>query len=544
MIKYRGVGAAQGICLARMHYLEKNSAKSNVQISFDEAIKKAVGIVQEMEQKTIGTAGGEQAKIFFAYEMLLSDSMLTEPMRERIATGKDASVAVREVAYEMSARFLTKENEYMRQRGDDIRYVGELLCDILCGKEAAGLGDGDEKVVLAAKELTPLDTMSIDTSRLAGMVTNLGGATSHTVLLAKSLGIPAVVGVDADLKNGHGKMCFVDGYSGEVVADADSETEKEFLSRIEKESEVMSEIERIIKDEAYTKDNEKVEVLINIGSDKDVLNLDADICDGVGLFRTEFMFSSSYKKPTKEEQQKAYARVAEKLCPKSVIIRTLDIGGDKPVEYMNMKKEDNPFLGNRGIRLMRQNEDVFAEQIEAIITSAEDGIKIMLPMITSADEIDWAREILDGIEKRLDEEGIKHCKNVQLGIMIETPASAVMADELAQKCDFMSIGTNDLVQYVCAADRGNVDVESVYNPYNKAVLRLLCHVVKVAKDAGIEVSVCGDIASDEKYLPLLVGIGIRKISVPVPLVGRVKRKIAQIDSKNEEQNILEQTKRV
>ncbi len=529
-MRLKGIGAAPGICRARVYFYEKKENRA-ARISFDEALVRSLERVKTLYKKALSSLDDEQAKIFAAYEMLLEDEMLTAPMKEKIKGGADSLEAVRSVTSQMSALFLGKDNEYMRQRGDDIRYVGELLCDALCGNDGAFFSGGGEKIILMARELTPVDTMAFDTNVLAALVTEMGGATSHTVILAKSLGIPAIVGTEKIDPASGGKICCVDGYTGEVVIEPDEENEKIFAKKLEEEKAFAREIEKITSADAVTADGKKIGVYINIGHPNDI-NIPKELrYDGVGLFRSEFLYSSQVKKPTVGEQKESYGKVIDAVHPAPVTIRTLDIGGDKQLDYLDMKPEENPFLGNRGIRLCKNNVEIFAEQLEAILTSSLCSVKIMLPMITSPAEIDWARDMLESIRKRLINGGQSVCESVSLGIMIETPASAVMADILAKKCDFFSIGTNDLVQYITAADRGNADVEEIYNPYSPAVVRLLCNVIQAANDAGIEVSVCGDLAADTAFTSLLLGMGLRKLSVPVPMVGRIKHKIAQISIK-------------
>lgn len=529
----KGIAGSPGIAHAKVLEFKKSekSERKTERISFDQAVAKALDKVKKLHDKALAEIGGKEAKIFAAYEMLLEDAMLTDPIRAAIDGGEDVAKAVSDICGQMAAVLAGKSNEYMRRRADDIRYVGELLTDMINGADSEfDFPSGDEKYILAAHELTPMDTMHFDTSRLAGLVTELGGATSHTVILAKSLGIPAVVGAKG-LEGTDGETAYLDGYSGEFAVSPDGAAEAEYSKKLADETELAQKLDEIRNTRAHTSDGEEIHVCVNIGSPDDMNGYAAEHPDGVGLFRTEFLYSAASKKPTVEEQTRAYREVFEKSGGTPVTVRTLDIGGDKQLTYMHMDKEDNPFLGNRGIRLCLNNPGIFAEQIRALLIAAHGmNAKIMLPMITSVSEIDAARRLINGVGAELEAEGIAYAKDIPVGIMIETPASAMTADIFAKHADFFSVGTNDLVQYINAADRGNAAVENVYNPYHPAVVRALAKVIKSGAGAGIEVSVCGDLAANLGFTELLIGLGLKKFSVPLPMAVRVKHRISTIDT--------------
>ena len=487
--------------------------------------------IKHLKDKALGELGEEKAKIFSAYEMLLSDKMLTDPIKKAIESGAAAKTAIQKVTKSMADMLASKNNEYMRQRADDIRYIGELLCEAVVGsKTEFEFPSGDDKYIIAAHELTPVDTMLFDRSRIAGLVTELGGATSHTVILAKSLGIPAVVGVSGILENETDTAAYLDGYSGKFIVSPDEKTKAEYDGKIKEEEVLTAQMNEIKGTEAYTADGEKIAVCINIGKPSDMKNAEGEKLDGVGLFRSEFLFSSEKEMPTCDEQTEAYREVIKAASPNYVTIRTLDVGGDKQIKYLNMQKEENPFLGERGIRLMLNNPDVFKTQIRAIlIAAADEKVKIMLPMITSLDEIRAAKKIIAEVQAELESGKIAYCKEPLVGIMIETPASAIMADVFAKHADFFSIGTNDLVQYIMAADRGNYQVENLYNPYHPAVIYMLNNIIRAGRDANIEVSVCGDLAANTDFTELLLGMGLKKFSVPQPMASRIKYKISGIN---------------
>lgn len=530
---FSGVAGAPGIACADVLYFKKDSDSDEnnaKEIGIDDAIDAALEKIKNLKEKALSELGEEKAKIFSAYEMLLSDKMLTDPIKKAIESGAAAKTAIQKVTKSMADMLASKNNEYMRQRADDIRYIGELLCEAVVGsKTEFEFPSGDDKYIIAAHELTPVDTMLFDRSRIAGLVTELGGATSHTVILAKSLGIPAVVGVSGILESETDTAAYLDGYRGKFIVSPDEKTKAEYDGKIKEEEVLTAQMNEIKGTEAYTADGEKIAVCINIGKPSDMKNAEGEELDGVGLFRSEFLFSSEKEMPTCDEQTEAYREVIKAASPNYVTIRTLDVGGDKQIKYLNMQKEENPFLGERGIRLMLNNPDVFKTQIRAIlIAAADEKVKIMLPMITSLDEIRAAKKIIAEVQAELELGKIAYCKEPLVGIMIETPASAIMADVFAKHADFFSIGTNDLVQYIMAADRGNYQVENLYNPYHPAVIYMLNNIIRAGRDANIEVSVCGDLAANTDFTELLLGMGLKKFSVPQPMASRIKYKISGI----------------
>lgn len=534
MKELRGIPGAPGIAQGPVVLYKKNKG-GGAAIDLDTAAKACLDNVRRLYEKTLHELGEEQAKIFSAYEMLLEDPMLLMPIQAAIDAGTPGVTAAVEETKKLSEILASKGGEYMRQRADDIRYIGEMLADAISGETSSYvLPQGDAPFLLAAHELTPVDTMQFDASRLAGLVTELGGATSHTVILAKSLGIPAVVGVKGlEEQIQSGETGFLDGYTGEFVTEPDEKAYAGFTKKLEEDRRLQEQIGTIKDEITHTLDGQRIAVCINIGKPQDLKGVDEMQYDGVGLFRSEFLYSSSDKKPTPEQQREAYQKVIDTVAPNPVIIRTLDIGGDKQIAYLNMPQEENPFLGNRGIRLCLQNRAVFEEQLEAILTAAaEKSVKIMLPMVTSIHEIEETRRMIEEIKQKLDAAGTVYCLEAQLGIMIETPASAIMARQFAKHCDFFSIGTNDLVQYIMSADRGNAQVQNIYNPCHPAVVHMLAQVIDAGAQAGIEVSVCGDLAADLRFTKLLLGFGLKKFSVPLPMVGRIKYKIRNTDLKD------------
>lgn len=535
-----GIAGAPGVVFGEVLYFNKKIGCSK-KMSIDEAVEKSLEKVRKMYDKALSDLGEDKAKIFSAYEMLLEDEMFIGPIKEMIEAGSAPEDAVTEVSESMSAILLKKENEYLRQRADDIRNVGNMIKETLCGADSDFVfPEGNDKYIIAAQELTPVDTMLFDHSRLLGFATKEGGATSHTVILAKSIGIPAVVGVPdldgtVDLKR-----AYLDGYSGKFVVEPDEETKIIYDKKVIEEQEFIKSLETIKQNDAYTKDGERIKVAINIGKPSDLNGVENQRYDGVGLFRSEFLYSSSKEKPSVNQQYEAYKKVLDSVYPESVTIRTLDVGGDKQIEYFNVPKEENPFLGNRGIRLCLSNESIFMEQLKALLMAgANKKLKIMLPMVTRIEEITRTRELMEKAKKELELEGVAVSEDMELGIMIETPASAIMSEVFAKYCDFFSIGTNDLVQYIMSADRGNSAVENIYNPYNPAVLRMLNKVINDGAKAGIEVSVCGDLAANADFTEILLGMGLKKFSVPLPMINRIKKKISDINLSSAQELVKE-----
>ena len=525
-----GIAGAPGVVFGEVLYFNKKIGCSK-KVGIDEAVEKSLEKVRKMYAKALSDLGEDKAKIFSAYEMLLEDEMFIGPIKELIEAGSVPEDAVTEVSESMSAILLKKESEYLRQRADDIRNVGNMIKEALCGADSDFVfPDGNDKYIIAAQELTPVDTMLFDHSRLLGFVTKEGGATSHTVILAKSIGIPAVVGVsDLDEKTDL-KKAYLDGYSGTFIVEPDEDTKKIYDKKVSEEQEFIKSLETIKQNDAYTKDGERIKVAINIGKPSDLNGIENQKFDGVGLFRSEFLYSSSKEKPSVNQQYEAYKKVIDSVYPENVTIRTLDVGGDKQIKYFNVPKEENPFLGNRGIRLCLSNENIFMEQLKALLMAGADKkLKIMLPMVTRIEEITRTRELMEKAKNELELEGVAVSEDIELGIMIETPASAIMSEVFAKHCDFFSIGTNDLVQYIMSADRGNSAVENIYNPYNPAVLRMLNKVINDGAKAGIEVSVCGDLAANTDFTEVLLGMGLKKFSVPLPMINRIKKKISDIN---------------
>lgn len=540
MQQIAGNAGAPGSVHGKIVVLKKQSGQGDQQapLSLDEARKKCVEQSERLYQRALKDVGEEDAKIFRAYIMLLEDTYLFAPIKARIEKGEPAEAAIREECEKTAAKFASMKQEYMRQRADDIRNVGNMVIDAMKGVAGGiDLPEGDQKVILAAFELTPADTMLLDKSRLGGFITEQGGATSHSVILARTMNIPAVTGVKNLLSVFQdGQDVILDGTGGKIILNPDEETCTKYLAEQQTREHLQAVIASFRSEHAVTADSVPVKLCANIGSPADMQALENEAYDGIGLFRTEFLYSGFDACPTVKQQTEAYRKVFDAAGDREVTVRTADIGGDKSIPYLNLPKEQNPFLGNRGLRLCLERPQLFSEQLQAILTAgAGRNISIMLPMVTELFELRKARDELDKAIRTLHENGIPCCEKIKLGIMVETPSAAVMAESFGACCDFMSIGTNDLTQYVTASDRGNPAVQNLYNPYNPAVIRLIANTASAGKKTGAEVCVCGELGGDPIFMPILLGLGIRKLSMSASHLKRIRFYICHLNSADAEQ---------
>lgn len=459
---------------------------------------------------------------------LASDEELVNGVYDCIDNNMTAEDAIRQVCGMYAGMFAAMDSEVMRQRVADIEDIKDRLICILTGEENVDLSSLPENTVIVADELRPSITANMDTQHVAAIVAMKGGETSHAAILARALEIPAVLSVP-DICNevADGDDIIVDGEYGEVFVKPLDKTVAIYRKKKKRYDERIEELKQYIDKDTRTKDDERFCLAANIGNDKDcakAMNLGAE---GVGLFRTEFFFLEGNSMPTEEVQFEAYKRAAVLAKGRFVTIRTLDIGGDKDIPYMGLAKESNPFLGYRAIRYCLGRVDVFITQLKAIIrASAYGNIRIMLPLVTNVDEVISTRKIISDICKDFDKKEIHYDKNIQVGVMIETPAAALIADILAAKADFFSIGTNDLTQYTMAVDRGNENVAYLYSVYNPAVLRSIRHIISCARQAGIEVGMCGEAAANPGMIPLLISFGLDEFSVSPSRILETRKNIA------------------
>ena len=472
---------------------------------------------EELAADLATRVGEKEAEIMQGHMMLLMDPMLTGEIETAI-TGESicAEYAIEQVCTTYADLFASMDDELMQQRATDMRDIKTRMQRELLGVESVDIASLPAGTILVAKDLTPSMTAGIKPENVAGIVTELGGKTSHSAILARALEIPAVVAVPDlmnQVENGH--VIVLDGSEGTVYIDPDQNVVDDFSAKREKFLKEKKELEQYIGKPTVTKDGVRIELVANIGKPEDlekVLQYDGE---GVGLFRTEFLFMDRTAMPTEEEQFEAYKTVAEGLTGKPVIIRTLDIGGDKEIPYMGLTKDENPFLGYRAIRFcLDRKDDVYKPQLRALLrASAYGNIKIMVPMVTCIEELREAKALIEEIKKELDEQNIPYKKDIEVGIMVETAAASLMADVFAKEVAFFSIGTNDLTQYTMSVDRGNDKVSYLYSTFNPAVLRSIKRIITCGREAGIMVGMCGEAASDPLMIPLLLAFGLNEFSM-------------------------------
>ncbi len=471
----------------------------------------------------------EANPIFAAHLEMVKDITLHEAVISKISgLGMNAQKAVFEACEELIAIFDSMDDAYMKERAADIKDIRERLLNNLGGAKKAALEFGEDTILIAG-DLTPSDTAALDLNKIKGIITRDGGATSHVVILAKSLSLPAMVGVKEIMEKVQEEdYLILDGYTGEILINPDEETQEKYrqLLKGHMDEEILRRQEEGLP--GITTDGKGIHFFANVGSTEDVKKAMSFQIDGIGLYRSEFLYLSSSHLPTEEEQFLAYKEAAV-LCGKEITIRTLDIGGDKTLPYLPMEKEENPFLGWRAIRISLEEKDLFKTQLRAILRASAFGkIRILLPMIISPEELLRAKEILRECMGELTEEGIAYDADIRTGVMIETPASVLCAEELAAAADFFSIGTNDLTQYLLAVDRGNAKIAKLYNSFHPAVLRSIRLVTQAAHRHGIEAGMCGEFAGNEKATKLLVGLGLDELSMTPAKIAEIKYTLRRI----------------
>ncbi len=533
MIKFSGSSAFGGVAAGRLFIFQKNENQverrhiedvEQEMARFEQGRKLALQQLQELYEKALKDVGEANAMIFEVHQMMLEDLDYLDSIHYMIKEQQiNAEYAVAQTSDNFAEMFASMDDAYMQGRAADVRDISERLLGIL-GNTQSSTEVLKEPVVIAAEDLAPSETVQFEKDKLLAIVTRQGSANSHTAILARTMDIPAVIQADMVLDPEYdGKYVIVDGFTGEIYVDPDEETRKRME---EKMAECMAEKELLQEQkgkEDVTLDGKPLKLYANIGNPSDVANVLKNDARGIGLFRSEFLYLESSDFPTEEDQFKAYKAVAENMAGKKVIIRTLDIGADKTVDYFNLDKEENPAMGYRAIRICLKQPEIFKTQLRALYRASNYGqIAIMFPMITSVEEVRKIKEIVEEVKQELTELSVPF-KEVELGVMIETPAAVMVSDELAEEVDFFSIGTNDLTQYTLAVDRQNAKLGDFYNPHHRAVLRMIEMVVKNAHAAGIWAGICGELGADLSLTETFLKMGVDELSVSPSMVLRVRK---------------------
>lgn len=547
----KAIGTSAGIALGKVLVYKEAEIKIEKKTiddlegeieRLDTAIEQGIKELENLYEETLENIGEEEAEIFNAHKMMIQDPEYIDGIKGKIKEEKvNVEWALKEVTDQYVSLFENIDDEYLRERALDLKDISQRLIRILCGIEGNDLRNIKEESIIVAEDLVPSDTAQMDKDKVIGIVTELGGRTSHTSIMARSLEIPAVAGVK-DITNiaKNGDFMIVDGSKGIVLINP-SQDEVEFYQREKEKYEEFKQQTRQMKGkESISKDGVKVEIAANIGTPKDVDNVIENDGEGVGLYRTEFLYMDNDRLPTEDEQFEAYKVVAERLEGKPIVIRTLDVGGDKDIPYLELPKEMNPFLGYRAIRLCLDRRDIFKTQLRALLrASAYGNIKIMFPMISNIQEVREAKRILEEAKEELRKENIPFNEDIEVGIMVEIPSVAIHSDIFAREVDFFSIGTNDLIQYTLAVDRGNQEISHLYNQYDPAVLRLIKMTIDNGHKAGIWVGMCGEAAGDEKLIPVLLGMGLDEFSMNPASILKA-RYIISNTSKKEVEGMLDE----
>ena len=531
----KGIAASKGYAIGKV-FLQVNEeiAITDEKISDIEAekakLQKALDDsrtqLEKIKEKALIEMGAEKAQVFEAHITLLDDPEFTGAMQMEIESNSTNSMkAVQSVTDMFVSIFDAMEDAYMRERAADIKDVSKRIISNLAGKGGDAFAITEENTIVVAHDLTPSDTAQLDRSKVVGFITDIGGRTSHAAIMARTLEIPAVLGLgDITTSVKTGDKVIVDGITGDVIINPSEEVIAEYTEKKAKFQAEQEELKKLIDVKTTTKSGRRIEVCGNIGKPEDVLGVIANGGDGVGLFRTEFLYMDRESAPTEEEQFESYKFVLEKMEGKQVVIRTLDIGGDKTLPYLPLPQEMNPFLGYRAIRLCLDKKEIFKVQLRALLRASVFGkLCVMFPMISGIQEFRQAKEVVEECKAELRAEGREYSENIQWGIMVEIPAAAVMADELAKEVDFFSIGTNDLIQYTLAADRMSEKVSYLYNPMHPAVLRLIKMTIDGAHSQGKWVGMCGEMAGDETAIPTLVEYGLDEFSMSATSILTAKK---------------------
>ncbi|MDT2975761.1 phosphoenolpyruvate--protein phosphotransferase [Staphylococcus argenteus] len=541
----KGIAASDGVAIAKAYLLvepdltfDKTEKVTDVEgevAKFNSAIEASKVELTKIRNNAEVQLGADKAAIFDAHLLVLDDPELIQPIQDKIKTeNANAATALTEVTTQFVTIFESMDNEYMKERAADIRDVSKRVLSHILGVELPNPSMIDESVVIVGNDLTPSDIAQLNKEFVQGFATNIGGRTSHSAIMSRSLEIPAIVGtksITQEVKQGD--MIIVDGLNGDVIINP---TEDELIAYQDKRERYFAdkkELQKLRDADTVTVDGVHAELAANIGTPNDLPGVIENGAQGIGLYRTEFLYMGRDQMPTEEEQFEAYKEVLEAMDGKHVVVRTLDIGGDKELSYLNLPEEMNPFLGYRAIRLCLAQQDIFRPQLRALLRASVYGkLNIMFPMVATINEFREAKAILLEEKENLKNEGHDVSDDIELGIMVEIPATAALADVFAKEVDFFSIGTNDLIQYTLAADRMSERVSYLYQPYNPSILRLVKQVIEASHKEGKWTGMCGEMAGDETAIPLLLGLGLDEFSMSATSILKARRQINGL-SKNE-----------
>ena len=539
MEKYTGKSIFKGIAIGKILFYQKgeqpvkrvNIEDTAEQIKrYEDARAKAAEQLQGLYEKALKEVGEANAAVFEVHQMMLEDDDYIDSVVNIIETQQvNAEFAVATTGDNFAKMFAEMEDDYFKARAADVKDISERMVNILSGNESGG-ALGDEPVIVVAEDLAPSETVQMDKEKLLAFVTRLGSANSHTAILARTMNIPALIEVDIK-EEWNGKMAVVDGYTGTFYIDPDEETLKKMQEKKEEDIKARELLQELKGKEDITVDGKHIKLYANIGGVKDVTSVLANDAAGIGLFRSEFLYLEADNYPDEEAQFQAYKTVAENMAGKKVIVRTLDIGADKQVDYFNLDHEENPAMGYRAIRICLDRRDIFRTQLRALLrASAYGNIGIMYPMIISVDEVKEIKKIVESIKAELTEKGIEYGE-VEQGIMIETPAAVMISDLLAEEVDFFSIGTNDLTQYTLAIDRQNSKLDNIYDSHHPAVLRMIQKTIENGHKAGCWVGICGELGADMTLTETFLKMGIDELSVSPTFVLPIRKLIREMSTK-------------
>ena len=539
MEKYTGKSIFKGIAIGKILFYQKGEQPvKRVKIEdtaeqikrYEDARAKAAEQLQGLYEKALKEVGEANAAVFEVHQMMLEDDDYIDSVVNIIETQQvNAEFAVATTGDNFAKMFAEMEDDYFKARAADVKDISERMVNILSGNESGG-ALGDEPVIVVAEDLAPSETVQMDKEKLLAFVTRLGSANSHTAILARTMNIPALIEVDIK-EEWNGKMAVVDGYTGTFYIDPDEETLKKMQEKKEEDIKARELLQELKGKEDITVDGKHIKLYANIGGVKDVTSVLANDAAGIGLFRSEFLYLEADNSPDEEAQFQAYKTVAENMAGKKVIVRTLDIGADKQVDYFNLDHEENPAMGYRAIRICLDRRDIFRTQLRALLrASAYGNIGIMYPMIISVDEVKEIKKIVESIKAELTEKGIEYGE-VEQGIMIETPAAVMISDLLAEEVDFFSIGTNDLTQYTLAIDRQNSKLDNIYDSHHPAVLRMIQKTIENGHKAGCWVGICGELGADMTLTETFLKMGIDELSVSPTFVLPIRKLIREMSTK-------------